>query len=130
MTCAPRRSRQAGGAPGGRATPLAAKAGAAPRGPAASRPLRRAGRAPGRREPSQDRGAPAASPSSAVPGPPWKGLNFGPRSADTRGSVNAMTSPLGSAAQQEMLSASPPSCPEKVGLLFPGGRRCSGGDLL
>lgn len=80
--------------------------------------------APGRagtplREPFQDRGAPAALPSPAAPGPPWKGLNFGPRSADTRGSVNAMTSPLGSAAQQETLSASPLPARRKWGSFFP-----------
>lgn len=119
VTCVQCRSRQAGGPLGGRATLLAAKAGAAPHGPAG--PGLCAGQcgAPGRKEPSQDRGAPASSAPSAAPRPPWKGLNFGPRSADTRGSVNAMTSPLGSAAQQEMLSASPLPARRKWGSFFP-----------
>lgn len=55
----------------------------------------------------------------AALGPPWKGLNFGPRSADTRGSVNAMTSPFVSAAQQEMLSASPLPAQRKWGSFSP-----------
>lgn len=50
-------------------------------------------------------------------------------SADTRGNLNAMTSPLSSAAQQEMLSASP-ACSEKVGLASPGGRRGAAPDLV
>lgn len=96
-----------------------AEAGAALGGSAVSLPLRRGSAGTRLRETFQDRGAPAAWPSPAAPGPPWKGLNFGPRSADTRGSVNAMTSPLGSAAQQEMLSASPLPARRKWGSFFP-----------
>lgn len=50
--------------------------------------------------------------------PALEGLNFGPRSADTRGSVNAMTSLLFAAAQQEMLSASPLPARRKWGSLL------------
>lgn len=61
--------------------------------------------------------------------PALEGPELWPPSADTRGNLNAMTSLLSSAAQQEMLSASP-SCSEKVGLASPGARRGSAPDLV
>lgn len=62
-------------------------------------------------------GAPTALPSPRCARPALEGPELWPLSADTLGSLNAMTSPPGSAAQQEMLPASP-SCSEKVGLLL------------
>lgn len=83
-------------------------------GPA--RLTRASGRADPRGDPRnrgsfQRRGAPGHSPG--------KGLNPGPRVADSRGRVNAVTSPPASAAQQEMLSASPLPAQRKVGLVLP-----------
>lgn len=95
-----------------------------PRGRRCSGPRPRSGRAGLCGRQAQGVRPAPGSPSrrALVPvafGPPWKGLNFGPWSADTRGSVNAMTSPLVSAAQQEMLSASPLPAQRKWGSLSP-----------
>lgn len=83
--------------------------GAALGGSAAS--MRQAVRVPGVGSPSRSRRSPGrlalALALARRARPALEGLNFGPRSADTRGSVNAMTSLLFAAAQQEMLSASP-----------------------
>jgi len=89
-----------------------AKAGAALGVSAASLPLRRAVRAPGSGSPP-GQGSPGARPAleGAELWPPVRG--------HPRGSVNAMTSPLGSAAQQEMLSASPLPARRKWGSFFP-----------
>lgn len=77
-----------------------------------ARRIRASGRAdprgdPRRRGSFQRRGDPGHSPG--------KGLNSGPRVADSRGRVNAVTSPPASAAQQEMLSASPLPAQRKWG---------------
>lgn len=69
------------------------------------------------RDRCQEPGAPTALPSPRCARPALEGPELWPLSADTLGSLNAMTSPPGSAAQQEMLPASP-SCSEKVRLLL------------
>lgn len=102
--------------------------GAAVGGPAAS--MRQAVRAPGAGSPSRSRRSPGRRalrpPRSARPG----GAELWPRSADTRGSVNAMTSLLVSAAQQETLSASPFPARRKWGSLLKRSLYSAGPDLV
>lgn len=59
---------------------------------------------------------------------PGRGWTWAPRAADTRESVNAVTSPPVSAAQQEMLSASPLPARRKWGSCSCS--RCAGPDLV
>lgn len=92
--------------PGGRVRPQVAA-------PAVPEPG--AGRACGR-------GEPWPWPRAARPARGWTLA----RAADTRGSMNAMTSPLVSAAQQEMLWASPLPARRKWGSLLPA----AGWDLV
>lgn len=112
---------------GGKAAPLAANAGQ--RWVAQQRPCARLcghqaqGALPGAGEPRPPCPRP---PRSARPG----GAELWPRAANTRGSVNAMTSLLVSAAQQEMLSASPLPARRKWGSLLKRSRYSAGPDLV
>lgn len=95
------------------------KSSSSPRSPRGWPPVAALGR-PGTEAPGAPagEGSPGRPPRAAAPpraACPGRGLNFGPPSADTRGSMNAMTSPKGSAAQQEMLSASPLPAERKWG---------------